>query len=402
MRYVGDSRTRIIASLLFLLGILPYIPTSPHNTCKAQGLQEIENAHTLTDSIQVQEVRMSTLKKGFNFLDISIKNESSRSVIIGLQIISYQGLWLRNLQRQYVYTIGPKEEKNINPAFVFQGFTSRDSLGVVVGTPEINKWGFIEIKKPFYSKTLDVEMAPGQQTILSHFSKVSTRHFNVYAYNGYLSETELDKIASRREAGLRAITQFLSIDYPEQIQIILFPDQNTKKRETDHTGTGWAFEQNIVEVYNDSTNIDPYHEVIHIVTNRMGNPPAVFWEGLAVYLSEKLGAPALNFLGYNHASIDSTMKDLIERNEIIPLSSLISYTSIGSDETKPRISYPESGSLVKYLVEIYGIQKFSDAYKLLENSSDPIVVENNTRLIHDIYGKSLAEIEKDWIKRLKK
>ena len=76
----------------------------------------------------------------------------------------------------------------------------------------------------------------------------------------------------------------------------MFPDAKSKKEETGNPGDGWAFSNNIVEVYNEKTKLDPFHELAHIISGEVGNPPAMLDEGFAIYVSEKLGTDALKYL----------------------------------------------------------------------------------------------------------
>jgi hypothetical protein len=51
-----------------------------------------------------------------------------------------------------------------------------------------------------------------------------------------------------------------------KIRLFFFPDEQMKG-ETGHQGTGWAFGNNIIEVYNEKTKLDPYHETAHILAD---------------------------------------------------------------------------------------------------------------------------------------
>jgi hypothetical protein len=85
-------------------------------------------------------------------------------------------------------------------------------------------------------------------------------------------------------------------------------------------------------------------------------------------------------------------------NEWIPLETLIHFTEIGSDESKPTVAYPEAASFVKFLVQRFGHEKLLAAYKSLKNSSDPAVWDTNLGSLRRIYGLSLPELATEWEK----
>jgi len=127
-----------------------------------------------------------------------------------------------------------------------------------------------------------------------------------------------------------------------------------------------------------------------------GNPPALFNEGFAVYMSERLGAHGLESLGGGQSSIYQRTRELKNKNEWIPLEELITYTEIGSGWSRPPVAYPEAASFVKYLIDTFGKDKFLQAYKRLQNSSSKQVQKQNIEKLKNIYGRTLNELERQW------
>jgi len=132
-----------------------------------------------------------------------------------------------------------------------------------------------------------------QARLLPKMQKRVTEHFDIFYYKGSTAEKEIDKIAERRDRGFREICRFLGKDSDVRLRMILFADGATKYSHTGHLGTGWAFGNTVVEIYNDKQKLNPYHETAHILTEPYGSPPALFNEGFAVYISERLGSHAL-------------------------------------------------------------------------------------------------------------
>ncbi len=245
-----------------------------------------------------------------------------------------------------------------------------------------------------------VLQANWQERLLPKMEKRSTEHFDIYYFKNSTAEKEINKIAEQREKGYAEVCQFTGKQSNGRIRLIFFETGDTKRKETGHQGNGWAFGNNIVEVYNDQVQLDPYHETVHVIMRDFGNPPAMFNEGFAVYLSEKLGAHALEHLSGGLATIYERARELKAKGKWIGLEELITYTEIGSLESRPPVSYAEASAFVKFLIDKYGKDKFLQAYKTLKNSDKKSVQWLNIKALQRIYGKSLKQLEKQWYNTL--
>ena len=235
-----------------------------------------------------------------------------------------------------------------------------------------------------------------QEYVLPKMGKRSTAHFDIYYPKDSTAAREIEQIAQHRDKGFTEICRFLGRDSDVRIRMVLFEDGRTKQEATGHQGAGWAFGNTIVEVYNEQEKLDPYHETVHILMGPFGNPPALFNEGFAVYMSERLGAHALESLGGGQATIRQRAGELKDRGEWIELEELLGYTEIGSRATRPPVSYAEAASFVKFLIDTYGKDKFLQAYRTLRNSNDKAVQQENTRKLSQIYGQTLEALERQW------
>ncbi|UCG59840.1 MAG: hypothetical protein JSU70_10030 [Phycisphaerales bacterium] len=235
-----------------------------------------------------------------------------------------------------------------------------------------------------------------QERLLPKMRKRVTEHFDIFCYKGSTADKEIEKIAEQRERGFREICTFLGKDSDVRIRMILFEDGATKYSETGHQGAGWAFGNTVVEIYNEKQKLDPYHETTHVLMRPYGSPPALFNEGLAVYMSERLGAHALDAMGGGESSVYERVRELRSKNQWIPLEELLTYTEIGSGKTNPPVAYPEAASFVKFLVETYGKERFLKAYGTLRNSDDKATQQQNVTALKGIYGKSLRELKNEW------
>jgi len=259
-------------------------------------------------------------------------------------------------------------------------------------------FGFIEDDGRWKIAAVKRQTGDWQARLLPTMEKRVTEHFDIYFFKDSTTAKEIDRIAEQRDKGYRETCRFLGRDSDVRIRLIFFEDAKRKQRETGHQGAGWAVGTTIVEVYNEKEKLNPYHEAVHILMGPYGSPPAAFNEGFAVYMSERLGAPALSAMGGGQLSVYRRARELKENNEWIPLEELLTYTEIGSKESRPLVAYPEAASFVKFLIETYGKDKFLRAYKDLQNSSIEDVQEHNKDTLEKIYGKPLRELEKEWEK----
>lgn len=232
-----------------------------------------------------------------------------------------------------------------------------------------------------------------QERLLPKLEKRTTKHFDIYYLRDSTAEKEIEQIVADKERGFNEIGQFLGITSKVRIQLILFEDGQRKHWETGHQGNGWAFGNTIVEVYNEKTKLDPYHETVHILMRPFGNPPALFNEGFAVYMSERLGASSLRYLSGGESKIYERVRKLKAKNELWELKELVGFTEIGSMKTRPPVAYPQAASFVKFLVETYGKERFLEVYKALENGRDN---EQNIERLERIYNKAFPELESEW------
>jgi hypothetical protein len=235
-----------------------------------------------------------------------------------------------------------------------------------------------------------------QQRLLPMLKNRTTKHFDIYYFEDSTAEKEIEQIAEEKNKGFEEVCDFLNTKSDQQIKMIFFEDGNTKQMATGHQGAGWAFGNTIVEIYNEQQKLDPYHETVHVLMRDFGNPPALFTEGFAVYMSERLGAHALKSLRGGESSIYERVRELKAKNEWIPLEELITYTEIGSKKSRSSVSYPQAASFVKFLIDTYGKDKFLAAYKKLKNSGKKKTQQKNVKKLANIYGKSLNELKKQW------
>jgi len=275
----------------------------------------------------------------------------------------------------------------------------KGSLVILNAALESAKWKISFVTDEGQWKIDDIEGYVEQSArdrILSAMQLRKSNHFDIYYKKDTLAERDIDKIARQRDSGYEEIGKFLGITPDVRLSLIFFEDMETKRKETGHQGAGMARGTNIVEVYNNETQLDPYHETTHILASAIGHPPAIFNEGFATYMSERLGKN----LGGGDASLYQKVRDLKSKGDWISLKDLIVYDDIGPEWSRPPVSYPEAGAFVKFLIDTYGKEKFLQAYKSLENSKDNSVIEENIKKLEEIYDKPLDALAEEWHKAM--
>jgi hypothetical protein len=241
-----------------------------------------------------------------------------------------------------------------------------------------------------------------EERLLPTMEKRSTEHFDIYCFKDSTAAKEIDKIAEQKDKGFQEICRFLGKGSDLRIRLVLFEDGQTKHAETGHQGRGWAYSNTIVEVYNEREQLDPFHATTHVLMRPFGTPPALFNEGFAVHMSERLGAHALDDLSGGRATIYERVRELKSKDEWIELDELITYNEIGSRESQPPVAYAEAASFVKFLIDKYDKDKFLQAYKKLRNSNSKIIHWTNKMALQNIYGKRLYELQEEWEKAFQK
>jgi hypothetical protein len=126
---------------------------------------------------------------------------------------------------------------------------------------------------------------------------------------------------------------------------------------------------------------------------------AAFSEGFATYASELLGSDALALLGAPGRKIDQAACEASRGGRLFSLTDLFALPDIGSVESRSEVSYPQSASVVKFLIETYGIDRFRAGYRELQDVGDSTTVRTN----REIFGRTFEPIERlepRWLHRI--
>ena len=398
----STSCSSACASGLLIFLLLPVASAGQTRDYSAE-LAAAQQEVIQTDSLIIRKLDFGEPHPGKNRFTALVKNKTDKTLTLGLDLRAEPGVWPYGWQVQFLFLVWPQGEKPIEAEYEFRHLTPEATLRVRFFFPEVAAGGVTQFGDPFFQKKYSVGV--GNRAVdydpSQRFQEFASQHFHIYFFPDSLAARDHTSIAAQRESAFRKISELLGVNDPEPVRLFFFPDSETKTRDTGRTGDGWAFDRTIVEVYNEQTKLDPYHELTHILAGRLGDPPALFNEGFAVYVSELMGADALKSLGSPGKKVDEVVVAHRKEGKFIPIEKVFTYTDIGPDESQPFVSYPEAASFVRFLIEKYQLEKFRQAYRSLENSEDPANVRKNEQTFRTIYGKLPSELEPEWLSALR-
>lgn len=341
--------------------------------------------------LQIEKIDPGVPHRGQNRVLILAGNATQSMLTVVVDLRAVPGLYFRNWQQQFVFLFQPGERRSVEVPYAFEHLATEGFLRVRMYFPIVSEAGSTTLNKPFLEKRFPVNSDNADLDPLP-FRTRETAHYIIHFYPGSFAGQNIDQISAERDHGFEQIAHLLGVHLDHKIPLFLFPDADTKLKETGHQGTGMAENGMIVEVYSQQLKLDPYHETAHILAGQLGDPAAMFNEGFAVYASEILGADALRELGSPGRSCDSAVLAHRKKGEYIPLSQMLTFDDIGPDASRPTISYPEACSIVRYLIARFGMDKFKEAYAHIN--------AGNTQAIDAIYGASIEDLERAWLAEL--
>jgi len=328
---------------------------------------------------------------------VRFTNRSADPAFGAIDVRAEPGYWLRPLQQQlHLYRIPPDTTVEVEAPYAFPKVSPGAVLLIRAGTPEQGPGGSLSIPEPVLVRSLNAGGSPESLAFIARFDTASTAHITLYALRGSPAASRLAELARQRESAVVAIGARLGVEPPVAIRMVFYPDSATKTTDTRHIGNGWANNSSIVEIYSDSIHVDPYHELTHIVAARLGGPPAWLDEGLATWLSERLGADALELLGAPGRPVREEACRLARQGHLIPIPLLFAADAFGGDSVPGGTAYAESAAAVKYLIERLGEPRFRDLYRQLESGVDSVPVVKNRQTFEKVTGKSLQAFERDF------
>jgi Peptidase MA superfamily len=209
----------------------------------------------------------------------------------------------------------------------------------------------------------------------------SSLHIKYYYAPHSTAAKNIDSIKIKSESYYEhALSLVHEINYPRKISLIFSESRSKMKELTSFESNGlanWKYNA-IYYVYGDSLRINGVHEFNHVITtNLWGENDSYHWlsEGFAVYSDNSWGKYDLHLL----------CKYLLDKNRLLSIHELRN----NFNDYSSLITYPQSGSFVKYLYEKYGYDKFKQFWQQGDGK------------VQNIYGKSFETLEQEWLVAIK-
>jgi hypothetical protein len=374
--------------LLFLLSV--FLESADAENYLDQ-ISRAKNIDVSKNGLQVKHLELGAMALGKNHFSLELVNARTTQANLTLEWIAKAGLSEGEDRHLWEFELKPGENKKIEGDYTFSSLSPFAKIFVNIWEGKIKG-------DPFFRERFHIGVEnPALAYDLSKFGNVSGRHLNLYFLPGTLAASKSREILVEREAGLAKIEEMIGMRFDGTIALILYPDMATKTADTLHTGEGWAFDRMMVEIYNKDTQLDPFHEMTHIVTGTLGSPPPLFDEGLAIYVAETLGSDALEYIVGPGHKIDEVLKGYKQQGKLIPLVELLAVANIGDTPERAEIEYPEAASFVEYLIEAFGLETFRKIFSTLEAGDAP---DKNRESLENITAKTFVELETQWLSQL--
>lgn len=217
---------------------------------------------------------------------------------------------------------------------------------------------------------------------MSNWSTKESEHYIFHYHKSSIAENMIDEIIDTQEHCFNHICTVLDADFKFKIKYYLCDSAKEVGSfyGDDEPCNDFAKKPNeIFAVVNEEVQCIGYHEDCHVISYSIAIPPQVFIrEGLEMYFDKQhFGINNLNWVSY-----------FIAKNKYISISSLISNDEFYKNPWN--ITYPIAGVFTDYVISVYGIEKYLEFYKILD--------EDFENCFYKVFGVSLDEFEIDFIK----
>jgi hypothetical protein len=207
-------------------------------------------------------------------------------------------------------------------------------------------------------------------------SQELTIYYQVDGWTSKMIETVKQRVINH----FNSVKSFVDIkSYDKRIHLFIVESREQMKQLVGHETNGSAFYKGntVTGVASEKINsIYSNHELFHVVAmNLWGVPDIWVNEGMAVYSDNK-------WHGYD---LFQLTKYLVDNDRYVSLNKLIKNFRKVDD----LISYPLTGSFVKYVDETYGRETLIRIWK------------SKTKYLRRLTGRTIKELEGDWLAKIR-
>lgn len=233
-----------------------------------------------------------------------------------------------------------------------------------------------------------------KETVVSETSlqfKMRSRHFDYY--QALADTVKID--TAWQEKYYQWLISKLKVQPTVRLVFYKYIDREHLRKITGKETNGFA------EIANNSFHtiwkVDN-HECVHaIVTAYVGNPPALFNEGVAVAHQAGYNQYLTFVPGWNGKNFDTISQTFKKANRLPPVDSLLTSRDFWKHDAD--VVYPVSGSFVNYLIDAYGIEKVKSFIARTNYNDDKAKTSANFSLV---FKAPAEEIWNAWLHYLEK
>ena len=252
----------------------------------------------------------------------------------------------------------------------------RRQFELPIGTQQATVGIFLSIPGQAWFDDLHVEA-----TAAPVWTETPTGH---YSYQTLPGDTIPAEAIAFNDTSHQLVSEFLGVTEPDLVVYFKYPDLATKEELTGNAGNAHRDGQTIHSVW-----ATDRHEIVHVLADAWGDPPALIGEGLAVYLSGGWqGQPVREYAG-----------GLLQSGEWIGLDAI--FTSWDFRQHPDLQTYAVAGALVEWIETNRGREILRGLYGALVNNNDRA---NNQQVFETMLGGSLTELDAElraWVQQVR-
>lgn len=162
------------------------------------------------------------------------------------------------------------------------------------------------------------------------------------------------------------VAEFLGVEGPEYVDFYKYPDTAVKEELTGRPGNAHVEDGAIHTVWETDN-----HEIVHVLADALGHPPALLGEGIAVYLGEH----------WRNVPLGAYARVLADQDLWIPPLDLLDMHAFMAVD--PKRSYPVVGAFVGWMLDEFGRDTLLEAYRSLDRLES---AEENLKRLRELLG----------------
>ncbi|MDX1637240.1 MAG: hypothetical protein R3281_04670 [Balneolaceae bacterium] len=224
-----------------------------------------------------------------------------------------------------------------------------------------------------------------------NWNRYKSEHFQFYVTPGGTAEADIAQIKSEQERAYAELNRRMDTSFERTVRVYIYENNNLfDSRE--RTGTAHPEIGTIEAVYGDKVKSIgvrgvSLHELSHIVSfyEWCPSPEPMVAEGLAVWLDDYWSASSVASSDLHRIGKTRLNADQLPRIDQM----MTQWSQLDSD-----ISYPTAGSLAKYLIEEYGLERFRELHCEVRPG-------NYRSIFFEIYEKDVETIEREYLNFLR-